>query len=81
MTLLWSSLALPLFQQSTAETAIDHYKKDLRQVTENARELISCVDAVQDSATISQAVVGSQPVICHIESTLFARASCVRSLP
>ncbi|KAF8701060.1 hypothetical protein AX14_000588 [Amanita brunnescens Koide BX004] len=56
MTLLWSSLALPLFQQSTAETAIDHYKKDLRQVTENARELISCVDAVQDSATISQAM-------------------------
>lgn len=59
MTLLWSSLALPRYPQSTVETAIDRYKKDLRQVTEHACELISCIDAVQDSATISQAVVGS----------------------
>ena len=63
MTLLWSSLALPRYPQSTVETAIDRYKKDLRQVTENASELISCIDAVQGSATISQAVVGSWPVI------------------
>ena len=60
MTLLWSSLTLPrLYQQNTVETDIDKYKKDLHQVTENARDLVSCIDAVQDSATISQAVVGS----------------------
>jgi hypothetical protein len=63
MTLLrwsnWSSLTLPRYQQNAVETAIDQYKKDLHQVTENARDLVSCIDAVQDSATISQAVVGS----------------------
>ncbi|KAF8348708.1 hypothetical protein F5887DRAFT_951520 [Amanita rubescens] len=60
MTLLrwsnWSSLTLPRYQQNVVETAIDQYKKDLHQVTENARDLVSCIDAVQDSATISQAV-------------------------
>lgn len=68
MTLLWSSFALPRYQ-STVETAIDRYKKDLRQVTENASDLISYISAVQDSATISQAVVGSLPqnVILNIE--------------
>lgn len=59
MTRLWSSLALPRYQQAPGETAVDQVKKDLLQVMENGRDVASSLDAMGVSTTISQLVVST----------------------
>ena len=72
MTRLWSSLALPRYQQAPAETAVDQVKKDLLQVIEIGRDIAACLDPMGVSTTISHLVVSW--------TTVFIKLSRIHSL-